>query len=71
LGWFDGNCVFEDLEWIMNKEEQKKLLEELEKRKAEILAEQIKETFAYKKGLNTGAILGINDAIKLIKEATK
>jgi len=55
----------------MNKEEQKKLLEELEKRKAEILAEQIKETFAYKKGLNTGAILGINDAIKLIKEATK
>jgi len=59
------------MEWIMNKEEQKKLLEELEKRKADILAEQINETFAYKKGLNTGAILGINDAIKLIKEATK
>jgi hypothetical protein len=55
----------------MDKEKQKKLLEELEKRKAEILAEQINETFAYKKGLNTGAILGINDAIKLIKEATK
>jgi hypothetical protein len=68
LGWFDGNCVFEDLEWIMNKEEQKKLLEELEARKKAILEESLQSNNKYVKNINLGAILGINDAITMIKK---
>ena len=55
----------------MNKEEQKKLLEELEARKKEILEESLQSNNKYVKNINLGAILGINDVITLIKKDSK
>lgn len=52
----------------MNKEEQKKLLEELEARKKAILEESLQSNNKYVKNINLGAILGINDAITMIKK---
>jgi len=52
----------------MNKEEQKKLLEELEQRKADIIKMREDATTSYEKTINTGALLGINDAIRIIKK---
>jgi hypothetical protein len=55
----------------MDSEEKKKLLEELEARKKEILEASKKTTSTYEANINGGAILGINDAITLIKKIAK
>jgi len=55
----------------MNKEEQKKLLEELEARKLQIQELRGKASSLHEMNIQTGAILGINDAIKIIKKDSK